>query len=121
MELGKNKASTMNDRKEPFDVNVVLDSDWPQDYLIERDRNWFSIWNGFESGCIAPLTFETLPNPASAIEDGNFLGYFKWEVKPDRSIEFSRDESVCKCGKPSVFNGLTDKYLGVCDECKFHN
>ena len=28
---------------------------------------------------------------------------------------------VCKCGKPSVFNGLTDKYLGVCDECKFHD
>lgn len=27
---------------------------------------------------------------------------------------------VCKCGKPSVFNGLTDKYLSVCDECKFY-
>ena len=110
----------MSDHSGPVNVDVVMDSDWPQDYFLEHDENSFTIWNGFESGCIVPLTPETLPNPASAIEDGNFLGYFKWEVKPNRSIEFSRDESVCKCGKPSVFNGLTVKYLGVCDECKFH-
>lgn len=75
--------------QEPDNINVVLDSDYPADYYWDNEES-FVLWNGFESGCVLPLTLESLPNPASVMEDGNFLGYFVWRMVEHKGLVFTK-------------------------------
>ncbi len=75
-------------RQEPDSIDVVLDSDYYTYYWDSEDS--FVVFEGIESGSVAPFTLETLPNPASCIEDGSFLGYFTWEIGEYDNLIFTK-------------------------------
>lgn len=65
--------------QEPSKIDIYLDSDYPSTYLMHSDGS-FEVLDGFKAGCIVTTEPNKLPNPAAAMEDGVFLGYFNWSL-----------------------------------------